>query len=75
MANKACNRPRTKTLEGVFKWLEENGMSVYGPAVDFKNGRYCFGNQDFTVDEAIQLSRVKDNLGKPIYPGEEDDES
>lgn len=68
-------QPRKRTLDTVFAWLAENGMYVYGPAVDFNHKRFNFGQQDYTVESAIKLSKVYCTLDPPVYPGEEEDDA
>lgn len=51
-------RPPTKTLQRVFDWLQEHGMSVYGP---YRDGDTIMGGHcDYDVELALELAQLVD---------------
>jgi hypothetical protein len=58
-------RPNTKTIIRVIAWLEEQGLGVYGPAVQLEAKQRHFGQMDYTAEQAIQYAKIKDQLKPP----------
>ena len=54
----ATTKPQKKTLTSVFAWLEEQGLSVYGPYIDLDSGQSYGGCSDYTVEDTIKLAKL-----------------
>ena len=62
-----ARRPNTKTIERVFKWLDDQGLSVYGPNVDLDKRILYPACMDYTAQDAIRYSRLKNKLTEGDY--------
>lgn len=58
MPDKKKRRPNTKTLQRVFEYLDELGLSVYGAYINVDTGQMYGGCKDYTVEEVIKLDKL-----------------
>jgi hypothetical protein len=51
-------RPQDKTLKNVVQYLEDIGLSVYGPNVDLESGIRFHALRDFNPEEVIKYRKL-----------------
>ena len=58
------HRPTKQTIEDIVQWLSDEGLTVYGPAIDLNTGDRVGSCMDYDADAIVRardLARLKDN--------------
>lgn len=66
-------RPRRETLRRTFKFLEDMGLRVYGPAVSTKGGKIQeeLGCMDYSLEDVLTIHTIMERAAKSWKRGEE----
>lgn len=51
-------RPHDQTIRKVIRYLEDHGLSVYGPNANLETKTIYPANRDFGADDAVKFCRM-----------------